>query len=326
MTITSSPRYTVVNDGTNEETWLADRKGFCSATDTAAIIGLSPYSTPLDVWTSKQPDAQPIEENRFTIFGKRQEANVADWFEADHPELGTLHPSPGLLASVDYPFIAATPDRERHLSDGTRSAFEIKTGSEYTKDSWFDTYTRAPIAPLWYEVQVQQQTFVGDYAFGEIGAFIGGNHLLDPRRIDPDGAFIAIMLDQVADWWEAHIVRDVPPAPTRFDNIKALYPASGRKIDATPAIKAMVEKRNRLQPRLAAGKKLDDQLKGDLQAFMRDATELIDPDTGKVLVTWNEGVKPSSYFDANQFAIDHPDLYRQYVASKAPTRTMYFKK
>jgi putative phage-type endonuclease len=316
-----------VNDGSNEETWLADRQQLLTATDLAAILGLSPYSTPLDVWQSKQKGAQPIEENRFTIFGKRQENNVADWYEADHPELGKLHPSPGLLASIDYPFIGATPDRERLSDDGGRSVFEIKTGSEYTKDSWFEEYSKAPTAPLQYQVQVQAQIFVGDYDFGQIGAFIGGNHLLEPRRIDRDNTFIDLMLDQAAAWHDRHIVKGEMPEPSRLDNVKALYPVTGQKvIEATPAMLKLIEKRNRLQPRLSQGKKLDDALKGDLQALMKDATDIVHPDTGKTLVTWNHGVKPSSYFDANQFAIDHPDLYLEYVATKQGARTMYFKK
>lgn len=323
----TAERFTVVDDGTDEASWLDARTGFIGASDTAAILGLSPYSTARDVWNSKQPGAEPIEENRFMTWGKRLESVVADWGQVDYPELGVLKPSPGLLVSTDYPFIAATPDRENEINGEVTALTEIKTGSEYTKSNWFGEFDKTPTAPLYYEVQLQQQLWVRGFDHGFLLALLGGNHLLAPRLVHADQSFIAIMLDELAAWHDKYILGQTPPPATRFDDLKAMFPGvNDRKIDASPEILAKVEKRNRLQPRLSLGKKYDDGLKGDIMAFMGDATELINPGTGATVVTWRKGVKPSQKFDEVVFAIEHPDLHGQYMRTKESGRTMQFKK
>jgi putative phage-type endonuclease len=327
MSTTTLERYRVVDDGTDIPRWLKARHGFIGASQSAAILGLSKYSTPLDVWKSMQPDAEPIEENRFTTWGTRLESVVAEWSQVDYGDiLGKVLPSPGLLASIDYPFISATPDRELEIDGEVQALEEIKTGSEYTKDHWFEEFTGKDVAPMWYEVQVQQQLFVRGFKFGYIVPLIGGNDLLRPRLVTYDQQFIDILLDTLSDWYETYIVKNTPPPATRLDDLKSLFPGvNGTKIDATPAIVKLVAERNVLQPKMSSDAKRDKEIKGDLQAFMGDATDLIDPDTGAVLVTWRRGLKDKEYFAETEFAIEHPDLYRAFRRTKEPGRTMLFK-
>jgi putative phage-type endonuclease len=322
MMATKEATYRVVDDGTDRERWLRARSAFIGASEGAAILGLSKYSTPLDVWNSKQPGAEPIPENRFMTWGNRLESVVADWAAVDYADiLGEILPSPGLLASIDYPFISATPDRVSERA----GVIEIKTGGEYVKKDWFDDFTNAPAVPIWYETQVQQQEFVMGLDRGHIVPFIGGNDLMTPRFVPRDDAYIDIMLDELASWREKYLLTDTPPPATRLDDLKALFPGrTGESIDATPLILQLVAERNVLQPESSALTKRDKEIKGDIQAFMGNATELIDPSTGETVVTWRKGLKATIRFDETQFAIDHAALYQQYLFSREPGRTTRF--
>lgn len=311
-----------------EEEWLDARRPFAGASETAAILGLSPYSTPYDVWASKRPGAQPIQENRFITWGRRLEPVVAEWLEHDYPEVGHLLPSPGLLASRTAPFLAATPDRENTWDeDGFVTAVtELKTGSAFTRKAWWDAESGEPAMPGYYEVQTQQQMFVRGVRKGYLGALLGGNELV-LREVEYNERFIEILVNEVGEWWERHIVGDTPPPATardvwRFDGSRKDEGAV--KIEATPRIMALVEKRNRLQPRVAMGKRLDDEIKGEIQAFMQDATVLVAPD-GRELVTWYRGAdKETTDWKALEAA--HPAIVKEFMVTRPGTRTMYFKK
>ncbi|AYD87389.1 hypothetical protein SEA_VALENTINIPUFF_95 [Microbacterium phage ValentiniPuff] len=299
------------------------------ASESAAILGLSPWSTPLDVWESKQPGAEPIQETRFMTWGKRLEATIADAAAVDfHDRVGTVLPSPGLLSWNEVPFITSTPDRENAFgpaaSTPVTAVMEIKNSSAYARSAWFAD-DGSEIVPPYYEVQVQQQMAVRGVRRAFVVALLGGNDLII-REVLYSPSFVELLVDELDEWRSKYLLTgERPPASPadawRFNGKPKGAPDA--QIIASPLILDLVQQRNTIQPASSALTKADDAVKGQIKAFMGDQTELVDAD-GNVLVTWYQG-NPKTSFDVKAFAAAHPAIYEEFIVEKPGSRSMLFK-
>lgn len=321
----------------NEGSWLNERStGFrIGASESAAILGLSPWSSPLDVWESKQPGAEPIPETRHMTWGKRLEAAVADGAQVDFRDrLGTVLPSPGLLVSNDIEWLASTPDRENtfaklgpsdDLTDAPVTAVtEIKTGSAFTRSNWWDE-NGAEIIPPYYEVQLQQQMLVRGVRRGFVAALLGGNELI-LREVAFSASFAELLVDELDEWRTRYLLGDERPPATVMDIDRFAGKPKGApdaSIIATNRILDLVQQRNVIQPAKSALDKADSAVKDQIRAFMGDQTELVDA-KGNLLVTWYAGAGKSA-FDLNAFRAAHPAIYEEFLIEKPGNRTMLFK-
>lgn len=325
----------------DEGAWLGVRSsGYrIGASESAAILGLSPWSSPLDVWESKQPDAEPIQETRFMTWGKRLEAAIAEGAAVDFRDrLGVMCPSPGLLASTEYEWITATPDRENafgDIFDGTKGSVmlqdvpitavtEIKSGSAYGRSNWWDE-DGLEIVPAYYEVQVQQQMFVRGVRRGFVAALLGGNELI-LREVDYSPSFIELLVDELDEWRSKYLLGDERPPAGVMDLHRFVGKQKGAEdaqITATPRVLDLIQQRNVVQPAHSALTKTDKALKDEIRAFMGDQTELVD-ENGNLLVTWYTSPGKTK-FDEKAFAAAHPAIYEEFLTERPGGRTMYFK-
>lgn len=152
MTITDTPTGLLLGHftpGTRE--WNEARKGLCiTATEIAAVVGLSPWMSRFTLWHKKAglPTA-PFEPSPEMRWGVRFEDDVAEEFSERHPEHPLLHT--GTWKHRDRDWQRATPDR---LWDD--SIVEIKTAA--SADGWGPD--GSDIFPVHYRCQVlwQQDT------------------------------------------------------------------------------------------------------------------------------------------------------------------------
>lgn len=83
------------------------RRTGVAATDVAAVVGVNPYRSILDVWRDKRGESAPWEGNAETRWGERMEPVLRAYYAETHnvrlEQVGTLrHP--------DEPWMVATPD------------------------------------------------------------------------------------------------------------------------------------------------------------------------------------------------------------------------
>lgn len=92
----------------DRDTWLARRREGVSASEVAALLGLSPWDSPFSLFWRKRLgwEATPNEEMRTGTF---LEPTIAAWFATQHPEVTITEA--GLYRHHERAWQLATPDR-----------------------------------------------------------------------------------------------------------------------------------------------------------------------------------------------------------------------
>lgn len=124
------PRLILPADADRDE-WLEARRQGVTASEIAAILGLSPYESPRSLYHRKRGEHPEEDESDAMRWGKRLEAPIADEFAERHPEFLVM--PAGLYASVKRSWQLATPDRLLYEADGVIEA-EVLCGCELHVD------------------------------------------------------------------------------------------------------------------------------------------------------------------------------------------------
>ena len=215
--------YTVVADQRNRHLWLAAHRDGIGSSDAAAILGLNPWRSALEVYAAKlglseeDDDVGPVGR-----FGQNYEAQVAADFAAD---LGRRVRIEGrLLRSRAYPWQQATLDA-RQFVERRRDAglLEIKTIGPHMASHWDDG------VPEYVTAQVQHQFAVTGMRWGSVAVFDRGSCEIRVAEVEPDSAFIKTLVAEEAAFWSRVIMCDPPPPDSSASAARAL-----RKIFAEP--------------------------------------------------------------------------------------------
>lgn len=110
--------------------WLKLRKKGIGASDAAAIVGLNPYKTNIQLWEEKtgRREDKDISDNAFVQYGTKAEEHLRALFELDFPQYAIMYNQYRIFKNPEYSFILATLDG--YLADknsNNEGVLEIKT-------------------------------------------------------------------------------------------------------------------------------------------------------------------------------------------------------
>lgn len=112
------------------EQWLEERKKGIGGSDAAAVLGLNPYMTNIDLWKIKtgRKEQEDISEKPFVKYGTEAEKYLIALFALDFPEYEVIHSDNDLIRHPQYEFLHASLDgRLIEKGTGRRGILEIKT-------------------------------------------------------------------------------------------------------------------------------------------------------------------------------------------------------
>jgi putative phage-type endonuclease len=286
----------------NRETFLLNRKQGIGGSDVAPIMGLSPWSTPLDIYNDKTCQELNCEElNDDCKRGIRVEKYILqEYSENTNTEIETNLPP---LIDRNYPFMRGNTDAK---IVGQNILVEAKS-------------TKAPIAtwekgiPEYYRTQVAYYAMLADAERVDIPVLFS-NWQYACFTYWRDYEFEAEIKAAIINFWQKHIITGIPPEPSSIAELEAAYPY----IKEETIIKANEEMREKVYQLQAASEqrkaleKQEKQLKTQIQGFMGDAGLL---DAGFCKVALKQ--RSANRLNSEAFKIDNPELYQSYLAESS---------
>lgn len=183
---------------------LAVRRGGVSATDVSAILGLSPFRSPLDVWMEKRGLAAPVEMTEDMERGNFLEDGARRWYAH---RTGAKVAQPGTVAHPRDSLIIATPDGVALHKGGEVKGLEIKMPS--SARDWGEPGTDA--VPSYYVPQCVWQLAAMSEWTDTVDVFAvleGKPRLYHVRR---DEELEGLLVEDMRRWWRDHVVAGKPP-------------------------------------------------------------------------------------------------------------------
>ena len=265
-----------LTESQRREAWLADRRTCITGTDVAAILGLSRFSSPVQVYLDKKGLAE-VQENEAMRWGKRLERPILEAYaEAQQVAITfadpfTLHRVPG------FPIMGASLDAVRE--DG--APVDAKN-TRHRSGDWGEDGTDQ--IPVYYAAQLAVQMMVQDAPFADLAVLFSGQELAT-FRVHRDLETEAIIRERVAVWWERHIVHDIPPDPDGSESstrwlAKRFAKHTDAVREATPEVIEWVRQRQEAYTAEKDAKALKQEAENHIKAFLGEAQAI------PGLVTW----------------------------------------
>ena len=300
-------------NATREE-WLKVRKLGLGGSDMAAVLGLSPWRSPIDVWLDKTSDTVQEKESEPMYWGNVLEEVVAQEFAKRSGY--KVRNNNFTLQSDEYPYLLANIDRE---IVGLDAGLECKTANAFKANEW-----DGDNVPDAYYIQCQHYMAVTGKASWWIAALIGGNTFVY-KEIKRNDEVIQAIIDTGAEFWEL-VKNKTMPAPDdtkQCENaLKKLYQKSNGQSVELPAnygnmIIDYLEIKNQLSELETKKRGIENVMKD----FLKDNERAT---YGEHFVSW-KSTKPRETFDAKAFKDDYPELHKKYIKVGEPSRRMDIK-
>ncbi len=288
---------TIINPE-SEEHWLQLKTEDISSTEISALFGISPYSTPFEMWHEKKSgEVTRLNENNRMTWGKRLEDSIAQGIAE---ELGLKvrrlktycrHNScKGMAASFDYEIVGvvdedgvklsctpeeASNDAQREYLKNGPGILEIKNVDFLVyRDTWEEDE-----APPHIEAQLQLQLEVKNRSWGIIAPLISGNDMkyIIRQRNKKVGA---AMCKKITAFWLS-ITENKPPEPnfeTDADFIVRLYGDSNQwvvDVSEDEVIQPLVEQFHDLSMQMKDVKDLKEAVKARILHEVKDNAKKI---------------------------------------------------
>lgn len=257
---------------------IADRSRFIGGTDAPAVLGISPWKTPVQLYLEKRGEAPPDRpdqlRDRIMHAGHKLEpyirAMTMDKLRLMGHDVELVSKNRRYRDDV-HRFLSCEVDFELML-DGEHVNVDAKSVTGFMRHAWGDEETDE--VPVHYTAQFMHGLGITGRRRCVVGALIGF-HDVAIYFVDRDDEVIDMMRTRCVDFWTDHVKAGVPPDPIKFADIKALYPLDNdRTVEADDTTRELVRELFRLS---AQRKQIDarlDVVKRDIGAYMRDAAQL----------------------------------------------------
>lgn len=150
----------------NRQDWQIERqKQGIGASESAAIVGLSPWQSNIELWDIKTGNKKPkdLSANPDIIRGHRLEPTLRELFGALNPEYEIEYHEFDLVYQSERPWLYATLDGElTETETGRKGVLEIKTAAPQNKAAWSKWDSAVPAN---YMTQIYHQLLATGYDF-----------------------------------------------------------------------------------------------------------------------------------------------------------------
>lgn len=294
------------------EAWLNERRTGIGGSDAAAVLGLSKWKTPLEVWQEKRGEVGPQLDNEPMLWGRALEPVIRQQYAERTGRIVRVPEQ--IIRHPDIEFMLANLDG---FTDDRR-VVEIKTAR--TNQDWGEPGTDE--VPQAYLIQVQHYLAVTGFEVADIAVLIGGSDFR-MYEVPADPELQEMIVDGEAEFWK--LVRDgIPPEPVSYADVQARFGRASREgsVIATDEVLKAVDRLRLVKEQAKTLEAEEESLKATVMKALGENDTLTHK--GKPLVTW-KAAKPSMRFDTTAFKEVHPDLYASFIKAGDVSRRFLIK-
>jgi len=297
------------NKMTKEE-WLKERRKGIGGSDAAAVLGLDPWKTPVDVWLEKTCELESDSDSEETYWGRILEDVIAREFSR---RTGLkVRRKNAILMHPQYPFMLANVDR---LIVGQKAGLECKTAGQHAAATWQTG------VPQYYIVQAQHYMAVTGYPIWYIAVLVGGQKFYY-YRVERDEDFIKELIRAEAEFWEMVEARKIPPVDGTRSSAKLLqklYPKAeeGKEVVLPDEALLWVKQYEEMAAREKEVQMLKEEAANKLKEMLGEAEKGV---VGGYQIIWKNVA--SKRLDTKALQRDYPDIYEKYARESVCRRFM----
>lgn len=285
----------------NRAEWLNWRRTGLGGSDIAAVLGLSKWRTPWDVWADKKGLLPEKEETNAMRRGRLLESACATFYEeetgAKVEEVPSLvGPEPWMLGSLDR--------LAHHPNERETVILECKTARD--RSDWGASGTEQ--VPIYYATQALWYMAVADIDECDFSTFFVFNDAWEIFTIHRDKEVEQAIIEATGDWWTTHVIGNEEPEIGQSSEASKFladrfHVNNGETRTATDIEISMAKD-------YAAICETERDIRALKDAKANEIRQAIGDDTGfrwrGGRATWNTVHK--STFDTERFVTDHPDM------------------
>lgn len=312
--------------GIDRSSSLPTRPWGIGGSDIGAILGLSPYRGPVDVWAEKVRGNVSGSDAIHLRYGQHLEPFVAKEYERVTGHM--THEHPRTLRHPRHPHLFAHVDRlvgkdRRPVVDAsggicTPTLLECKTASAFSADQWGRAWTDQ--VPHAYLAQCVWYTTITGCEEAHLAVLLG-NSEFRVYRVGHDRSLSERLVDAALCFWDEHVMTGIPPRPTTRAEVLRLYPreVAGQELEADDEAIRLLGRLRRIQCLTKRLEHRSEQIKLHLTALMKDAERICSQ--GRTLATWRS-CAPSQRVDVARLRQERPDIAGEYLVKSSPTRRL----
>jgi len=284
---------------TTEQDFRAERRTGIGGSDIAAILGISKWATPLDVWRSKVLGDDTIESAPME-WGKRLEPVVLAKYADDSG--AKLHVGRGVSDGIFRANIDALAE-----IDGELRVVEAKTtrdGNEWGTPGTDDV-------PDAYQAQGQWYLMLTALEVVDFPVLIAGSdfRIYTSKRHQQ---IIDMMRREAERFWREHVEKQVPPEPSNAAECNRAWTATtGRAVDLSDEILTAMRDREVWKQQIKALEESVERAEYAIKQALRDAE--VGTINGQPVCTWKN--QTSRRLDTDRIKTEAPDLYERFGRS-----------
>lgn len=298
-----------------------DRSKYIGGSDIGAILGLSRFRSPLEVWMEKtgkevkRLDSLPLRFGSFVEEFVASEYSRATGFELIHDESIYIHP--------EHSFMSAHIDRFvlEHDSPTPRRILECKTANPFASSDWGEVGSdEVPLNYLCQSVWYMAITNINKVDL----AVLFGNSDFRIYEITRDLELENTILQKANLFWSEHVIKNSPPPAQSEADCQALFSKAdpAKTIEAKTETWAQTKRLQLLHNEIDMREEEISTIKQSIMSQMGEAETLTYE--GKVLATW-KAPKTSFRLDSKRLEIDHPEIAANYKTAVQNSRRLVIK-
>jgi predicted phage-related endonuclease len=210
---------------------VVDRNSIIGGSDVAAVLGVSKWMTPYDLWLKKTGQfSEVITPAKQRIFdrGHRWEPIALDMLLDELEDRNGVRPT--LLAKnkrysdPEHPFLSCEIDAEAEI-DGEHCNLELKSVHVFAAAEWGAMGEEGELTaeiPIHYEAQTQYGLGITGRNRCIVGALFGADQLV-PYEVLADAETIAGMRAKAIAFWNHNVLGGIAPDPVNLEDVKRMY-------------------------------------------------------------------------------------------------------